>query len=182
MIALIALDDHNLFVESIPAMKKTILIIFAFYFQVTVAQNDMMEKKKLYDLLEQRKQRFNSYSSSIEKRSGIFGNKTKKDIQQSNEILREIVRTDNDIINVLNRAVDFKTYEKVNLNYNVNENSQQLENLTRATDTLEKQVMFLKKENTTLQEDAKWAKAKIITLLIALIIMLIFIRKIRKQF
>ena len=100
-----------------------------------------MEKKKLYDLLEQRKQRFNSYSSSIEKRSGIFGNKTKKDIQQSNEILREIVRTDNDIINVLNRAVDFKTYEKVNLNYNVNENSQQLENLTRATDTLEKQVI-----------------------------------------
>ena len=183
MIALVALDDHNLFVESIPAMKKTILIIFAFCcFHVTVAQNDMMEKKKLYDLLEQRKQRFNSYSSSIEKRSGIFGNKTKKDLQQSNEILREVVRTDNDIINVLNRAVDFKTYEKVNLNYNVNENSQQLENLTRATDTLEKQVMFLKKENTTLQEDAKWAKAKIITLLIALMIMILFIRRKRKQF
>ena len=122
------------------------------------------------------------YDEQIHAAYGIFGNKTKKDLQQSNEILREVVRTDNDIINVLNRAVDFKTYEKVNLNYNVNENSQQLENLTRATDTLEKQVMFLKKENTTLQEDAKWAKAKIITLLIALMIMILFIRRKRKQF
>ena len=167
--------------ELLPKMKKNILILFAcFYFFTSFGQQDILEKKKLFDLLEQRKQRFNSYSSSIEKRSGIFGNKTKKDIQQSNEILREIVKTDNDIISVLNRAVDFKNYEKVNLNYNVNENSQQVENLIKATDTLEQQIAFLKNENNSLKDDSKWSLVKIITLLIVLLLMLPFLKRKRK--
>jgi len=56
---------------------------------VTVEDNgrgiptDMMEKERLKELLDERKEKFDSYFSSIEKRSGIFGNKTKKDMQKS---------------------------------------------------------------------------------------------------
>ena len=108
-----------------------------------MAQPAPADRKELMDLLQERRERFDAYASSIEKRSGIFGNKTKKDMQQSNDVLTEIVRTDNRIIGVLNRTVDFRNYEKVTMGYDVQANNERVNTLLKSIDTLQKQVTLL---------------------------------------
>lgn len=103
----------------------------------------LTERQELQKLLELRKQKFDAYAVSIEKRSGIFGNKTKRDMQLSNDVLTEIVKTDNHIIDVLNNTIDFKNFEKTNLNYNVQTNSDRVNELLHSVDTLQKQVKAL---------------------------------------
>lgn len=107
-------------------------------------------RTELKELLRYRREKFDAYSQSLEQRSGIFGNKTKKDIRESNTVLINIVRTDNHIIQVLNRVLDFRTFEKVNMNYDLNQNKRQADMLIQATDTLSKQVTALTKSNVTL--------------------------------
>src|SRR4051812_44629981 len=77
-----------------------------------------IDKAELKSLLEERQAKFNSYSASLEKRSGIFGNKTKNDIKKSSEVLIDLVKADNRIISTLYR-VDFRTYQKVNMYYDM---------------------------------------------------------------
>jgi hypothetical protein len=80
------------------------------------AQNDSSayetQRKKINRLLDERSSRFGQYESSLGKRSGIFGLKTKKDMQFSNDILRQIVLTDNDIFSELKILLDYKDFEK----------------------------------------------------------------------
>lgn len=125
-------------------IKFLIFLLTAIVLSIqSVAQSTPADRAQLMKLLEQRREKFDAYATSIEKHSGIFGNKTKKDMQQSNQVLTEIVRTDNMIISVLNRTVDFKNYEKVNLNYDVQAHAERVNKLLRSIDTLQKQVQIL---------------------------------------
>jgi len=91
------------------------IILTAAITQVS-AQNDSSayetQRKKINQLLDERSSRFGQYESSLGKRSGIFGLKTKKDMQFSNDILRQIVLTDNDIFTELKILLDYKDFEK----------------------------------------------------------------------
>lgn len=113
------------------------------------------DRAELHKLLQERQKKFDTYSSSLEKRSGIFGGKTKMDIQRSNEVLTDIIESDNRIISVLNRVVDFKTYEKANMNYELLSCNERVGNLQRAVDALNKQMTSLGASNTTLQQKAR---------------------------
>lgn len=116
----------------------------------------------VYDLqhfIEIRRSKFDAYSRSLEKRSGIFGNKTKKDLLKSHDALADIVETDNRIIGLLNQKIDFKKYEKTKSNYDFFESNEQIQKLQLATDTLAKQVDFLTASNVSLKRKAtllKW--------------------------
>jgi hypothetical protein len=119
---------------------------------VHAQNNDVLkDRKDLQNLLLERSQKFDTFTSSLEKRSGIFGNKTKKDIGRSNEVLIEIVKTDNRIISTLNRVIDFRNFEKTNMNYDVMQQNQNHDNLLHATDTLSKQVTALTAVNKSLK-------------------------------
>src|SRR6185436_1613210 len=123
------------------------------------AQGTVEDRKDLQDLLEVRRSMFDSYSESIMKRSGIFGNKTKNDVQKSNEVLELIIETDNKIITSLNRVVDFRKFEKTSQNYDRYEDRQQLDNLRMATDTLTKQLDMVVIQNAKLKRSLanfKW--------------------------
>jgi hypothetical protein len=142
------------------------------------AQSTPAEREYLMKLLEQRREKFDAYATSIEKRSGIFGNKTKKDMLQSNQVLTEIVKTDNHIISVLNRTVDFKNYEKVNLNYDVQAHVDRVNKLLRSIDTLQKQVQVLNSHKNYLT--SKLQRMQLITFFlvtISIIILVLFLRK-----
>jgi len=138
-------------------MKKNLLILsfFAFSLFTSLTKGQSADRKDLHDLVELRREKFDAYSHSLEKRSGIFGNKTKKDLEHSNAVLSEIVETDNRIISTLNRVIDFKSYEKVNRNYDWLQNNDQLDNLKHATDTLTKQVDTLAIVNASLKSKTK---------------------------
>lgn len=121
------------------------IILLAFLLSVPLpysafSQGTPDERKDLYDLLNTRRQKFEAYSYSLEKKSGFFGNKTKKDVQHTVEVLTEIIETDNRIIGSLNHVINFKSFEKVNSTYNQMESDERITNLRRATDTLTKQV------------------------------------------
>ncbi len=123
-------------------MRKKILLCFLLCLGMMKAlpQGSITERKDLHDLLETRRQKFDAYSGSLERKSGFFGNKTKKDVQKSNDVLTDILAIDNHIISLLNRVVDFRNYEKVNRNYDLYASREQLSNLEHAADTLLKQL------------------------------------------
>ena len=123
-------------------MKKIILIcLIAIVIPLQFfAQGTISERKDLHDLIELRRKKFEAYSYSLEKKSGFFGNKTKKDMQHSIDVLSEIVETDNRIISTLNHVVDFRNYEKVTNTYDLHDRNEEVQSLQRATDTLTKQL------------------------------------------
>ena len=123
---------------SIPALSQT-------------TDNKDIEKKELEKLLEERKAKFDSYSESLEKHSGIFGNKTKNDIKNSNQVLINIVQTDNRIISKLYNVLDLGGFQKVTMSYDIKSREEKLASLVLATDTLSKQLETLKSSNHALQ-------------------------------
>jgi preprotein translocase subunit SecG len=105
------------------------------------------EKKVIRLLLKERKDRFAQYTEHLDDKSGFFGNQTKKDLKQINEVLMDIVRTDNNIIMELDRLLDQKKFENFRSDYETKRAGQELvtlqeqnERLMAANDTLNKQL------------------------------------------
>src|SRR5690606_38750164 len=73
---------------------------------------DEAERHKVNGLLQQRSARFGQFDESLKKRTGIFGQKTKKDMPASIDILKQIVLTDNDIFRETKLLLDYKDFEK----------------------------------------------------------------------
>ena len=79
------------------------------------------QRQKVNDLLQRRSARFGQFDESLKKRTGIFGLKTKKDMQASIDILKQIVLTDNDIFRETKMLLDYKDFEKSQIALQANE-------------------------------------------------------------
>lgn len=126
-------------------MKKLQLTFFLICILImpAFAQSQMEDRMNLQNLLAERAKNFSTYTSSIQKRSGIFGNKTKRDLEKSNEILIAIVTLDNDIMDALNRSLSYKTFEKATDSYSSRDCEMKLKQSMQVTDTLMKQLTLL---------------------------------------
>ena len=126
-------------------MKKLQLtcILICISIMSVFAQTQMEDRMNLQNLLAERAKNFSRYTSSIQKRSGIFGNKTKHDLAESNEVLIAIVTLDNDIMDALNRSLSYKTFEKTTDNYSSRDCEMKLKQSMQVTDTLMKQLTLL---------------------------------------
>lgn len=71
-----------------------------------------VQRQRVNDLLNQRSARYGEFNKSLDSRTGIFGFKTKKDMQASIDILKEIIQTDNHIFKETKALVDYKDMEK----------------------------------------------------------------------
>ncbi len=72
------------------------------------------QRQKVNRLLEQRSERFGAFDESLRKKTGIFGIlKRKKDWEASIDILKEIVRTDNDLFKETKTLLDFKDVQRM---------------------------------------------------------------------
>src|SRR5690606_7334543 len=71
-----------------------------------------VQRQRVNDLLNKRTARFGQFNQSLEARTGIFGFKTKKDMQASIDILKEIIATDNHIFKETKVLLDYKDMEK----------------------------------------------------------------------
>ncbi len=166
-------------------MKKIMLafLFFGLFVLQTMAQGSSTDRKELHDLIDIRRARFEAYSGSLEKKSGFFGNKTKKDMQKTMDALSEIIETDNRIISSLNHVVDFRSYQKVNTNYDMLKNNEQLSNLQHATDTLVKQLDALLLTNAKLKSKIRrfqWTGYSLLFFLLTYLFILVR-KKYRKQ-
>ncbi len=97
-------------------MRSCILWVIVLMATTAFAQGDSTaysaQRDRINKLLEERSLRFSRYDQSLTQRSGIFGLKTKRDMQASNDILTQIVLNDNDIFSELKVLLDFNNFEK----------------------------------------------------------------------
>lgn len=104
---------HLLLFLRLYGMKKYfyLLSILSLSFH-TYAQQDTAayaaQRVKVNALLQERSAKFGQYDESLNQRTGIFGWQTKRDIKNSNEILRQVVLTDNNIFKELKVLMDYK--------------------------------------------------------------------------
>ncbi len=95
--------------------SKLILFLCLVFFGTNVfsQQTDslayQLQRKKVNNLLAKRSITFNQYFQSLDLHTGIFGLQTKKDIRRSNEILMDIVKTDNAVFKELKILLDYRT-------------------------------------------------------------------------
>jgi len=134
-------------------MNKIFLLILFFLFTAQLkAQDSLGNITELQKLLKDRKDRFEAYATSADQHSGIFGIKTKKDLEKSREILLEIVKTDNNILLELNRAISHRGIAKADYSIDEAGYKQTIDRLTQASDTLNSQLIAAKEINTTMQK------------------------------
>ena len=81
--------------RKLPQMKSLFLFFFFFYSSMVFAQ------AKLEMMVQERDQLHAQWKSSENKKSGIFGSRTKKDMIESNEWLERIIVKDNLIMDEL---------------------------------------------------------------------------------
>ncbi|MCX6273888.1 MAG: hypothetical protein NTV09_01605 [Bacteroidetes bacterium] len=122
------------------------ILLFCFFLTPVFGQMQMEDRMNLQNLLTERAKNFSVYTSSIQKRSGIFGNKTKRDIEKSKEVLIDIVTLDNNIMDALNRALSYKTFEKTADDYSARDCELKLKKSMEVTDTLMKQIAVLERK------------------------------------
>ncbi|MNK17140.1 hypothetical protein D3C87_353240 [compost metagenome] len=82
-----------------------------------------LQRNKINAMLAERSARFGQYEESLNARTGIFGFQTKRDIKNSNEILRQIAINDNNIFTELKVLLDYKDIQFQQVKSNV-DNSQ----------------------------------------------------------
>lgn len=96
-------------------IARILILLLLLPASTLMAQNDLvdslnyeLQRQKVNGLLDQRTARFGHFDESLRKRTGIFGLKTKKDMQASIDILQTIVETDNAIFVETKKLIDFK--------------------------------------------------------------------------
>jgi small-conductance mechanosensitive channel len=133
------------------------------------AQQDTMayaaQRAKVNSLLSERSAKFGQYDESLNQRTGIFGWQTKRDIKNSNEILRQVVLTDNNIFKELKVLMDYKDLQNQQ-KVAVADNSQ--ERIERYMQTIKK----LQDQNAQLKDDLdKKKKGSLSNYIIAFLIL-----------
>ena len=99
---------------------KRILAFLIFFFCLIIAKAQVTsdslayqaQRKKINSMLDDRKQKFGQYSQSLSMHTGIFGLQTKKDIRRSNDILMDIVKTDEDIFVQTKILLEYRTFQQ----------------------------------------------------------------------
>lgn len=99
-------------------MRILFFIVFSFItssvfaFQNTDSLTYELQRNKINDMLTARSQKFGQYDQSLLTKTGIFGLKTKRDMQNSINILTEIIQTDNEILKETKTLLDYKNYQQ----------------------------------------------------------------------
>ena len=127
-----------------------------------------LQRSKINQMLEERRQKFGQYDQSLKMHTGIFGLQTKKDIRRSNDILMDIVKTDDDIFRELKILMDYRVFQQ----QQAQTHSTESENVTLAymntINRLRSQIEQLKQE--ALKE--KTHQQSLLRILIAVLVLL----------
>ena len=114
-------------------IRKAILftLLLGNLMSVTFAQDSSayeLQRNKINAMLAERSARFGQYEESLNARTGIFGFQTKRDIKNSNEILRQITLNDNNIFTELKVLLDYKDIQFQQVKSNVDLSQLRIDN------------------------------------------------------
>lgn len=140
-------------------MIKRILFFFTVCCVYTIALKAQdtsayqIQRLKVNALLAQRSAKFGQYDHSLNMRTGIFGFQTKRDIRNSNEILRQIALTDNAIFQELKVLMNYKDLQVEQVRTTVDRNSENIINYRKT-------IKDLQDQNQKYAADSKRAENK----------------------
>jgi hypothetical protein len=111
-------------------LKFWVILIF-------ISSKVLAQSLKINGLLSERRALYTEWKQALDQKSGIFGNQTKADLEEVNEILKKIIKKDNEIVEVLEATKD-NDYQALAEKYNqiIEENRQ----LTHQKEALEKKL------------------------------------------
>jgi len=150
--------------------KLLSIVIFTVLSQQSFAQDTLayeIQRKRVNDLLNQRSARFGQFNQSLQSRTGIFGLKTKKDMQASIDILKEIVATDNHIFKETKVLLDYKDMEKTFISYQANQSA---ERINGYVNTISKQQKIQEQQSQQIKELQQKSDRYFVYLLLSLLI------------
>jgi hypothetical protein len=130
-------------------MIKKIVLLFvlsALFVPISYAQEvstHEIQRAKINALLAERSAKFGQYDASLNARTGIFGLQTKRDIRNSNEILRQIVLNDNEVFTQLKVLMDYKDLEVEQIKTVASTNSENILNYRKTIKSLQDQNQSL---------------------------------------
>lgn len=111
------------------------MLTFIFGLWLSLLQSDSLDSFKLQKLISERDQLHSEWKTSETKKTGFFGNRTKKDMIETNEWLIRIIQKDNQIMDELRMQ---GTIDKVTI-------SQEKEDYKSITMNLEREVQILQR-------------------------------------
>jgi hypothetical protein len=164
---------------------KRILVLLIFFFCLKVAHAQVTsdslayqaQRKRINSMLDQRKQKFGQYSQSLSMHTGIFGLQTKKDIRHSNDILNDIVKTDNDIFVQLKILLEYRTFEQNQVQSHSSETDNANLGFMNTINKLRAQNEKLKKDaETTAEQQQKTSQTALAIIAGLIIIVLLLLR------
>ena len=127
--------------------KITSILIISLLFSSLSFSQEMsayeIQRTKINALLAERSAKFGQYDESLSARTGIFGFQTKRDIKNSNEILRQIALTDNEIFTQLKVLMDYKDLQVEQVKTVASSNSESILNYRKTIKSLQEQNIIL---------------------------------------
>lgn len=153
--------------------KLLFLLLVCISFDALAFQTDtsayQTQRLRINALLAERSAKFGQYEESLNARTGIFGFQTKKDIRNSNEILRQIVLNDNNIFRELKTLMDYKDLEVTAVKSNADQTNSRIRNYQLAIKTLQDQNEQLRQEVEEQSKSKVFSNTVIILLLLSLV-------------
>lgn len=140
------------------------------------------QRFKINGLLAERSAKFGQYELSLAARTGIFGLQTKSDIRNSNEILRQVILSDNNIFRELKILMDYKDQEVQQVQNNASTTSKRMEGYMLTIKKLQTQNDELKAKAA--QVTTKTATSTYMIIVLVLIIVIggiYFFNKLKKK-
>jgi hypothetical protein len=141
-------------------MKKLIFLSLLHFIGTSLFGQDdsdslsyQAQRKKINTLLARRAEKFGLYDESLQMRSGIFGQQTKEDIRHSNDLLEDIVKTDDTIYNQVKILLDFTSAQQEQSLNRSREMAESGKNYRAAINSLRAQVNRLKAGSKKQQQD-----------------------------
>ncbi len=163
----------------------TLLTIFtlpAFCFQNADSLAYQLQRNKINGMLDSRVAKFGQFTESLNKKTGIFGFKTKKDMQKSMDILKQIIETDNAILKETKSLLDFKTYQQEKVASESKESEGRNMGYMRTINKLQTQNDTLSKDSQELKKSKKFYQLVSFALALAIISFALFVfRKISSK-
>ncbi len=162
-------------------MKTLVIILLLPISGIFAAQDTTLtyesQRQKVNKLLQQRSARFGDFSESLQRRTGIFGLKTKKDMQASIDILKQIVLNDNDIFRETKTLLDFKDVQKSDVEQRASELDNRVRGYIKAISNMQKEREILKADLAAAEKRAgRHALFLFFTLLVIAALVFILLR------
>ncbi|MBB3058227.1 hypothetical protein [Mucilaginibacter gotjawali] len=144
-----------------------------------------LQRTKINGMLAQRTQKFGQYSESLAMHTGIFGLQTKKDIRRSNDILIDIIKTDNDIYKQLKILLDFRAFQQTQVQTHSSEVEESKIGYMTTINKLRNEVDQLKTAAQKQEADEEKTIRAFILALAAMLVLVLFLstrpRKVKEK-